>query len=327
MTPFDRLQGNEKQKKYFAGEIAKGKLPHAFILEGEEGSGKKTLALAVAAALARDEKEGERIMNGQCPDVCVYGLPPEKKIFTVETVRKMKAAAAIKPNDLSFKLFILENGEAMNQQAQNAALKILEEPPENTYFFILTESASALLPTVRSRAPVMRMQRFAGEEMERLLLKRSDCAAIKASDPAFFASCVQMASGSYGRALTLLAGREQGGMKERAERLLETVTVQNRAELLILSGKLPANRQDFDKILSYMQAAIRDMLYVRAGGKEELFFFESADRTRQTAGALTGGQMIALYDLLTLLREQVSRNVNLQNARMALARGICKIIF
>ncbi|MBQ8912345.1 MAG: hypothetical protein IJY89_07240 [Clostridia bacterium] len=328
MKPFERLQGNEKQKKYFGAEIDKGRLPHAFILEGEEGSGKKTLALAVAAALARDETAGEKIFSLQCPDVCIYGPPPEKKIFTVDIVRRMKADAAIKPNDLSFKLFILEKGETMNQQAQNAALKILEEPPENTYFFILTESAAALLPTVRSRAPVIRMQRFSGAEIEQLLQKNKEYAAMKVSDPAFFDGCIKACGGSYGKALSLLSGKEQGATKERAEKIVCTFSQKDRAELLILAGKLPQNRQEFDKILFYLQTALRDMLYLRASGNpRELFFFESAEAARAAAGSLTGGQIIALFDLCALTREQVSRNVNLQNARMALAGGIIKIIF
>lgn len=327
MNFFDSLQGNEKQKKYFAGEIAKGKLPHAFILEGEEGSGRRTLALAVAASLSADFKMGEKIMKGQCPDVCFYGPPPDKKIFTVEAVRRMKSDAAIKPNDLSFKLFILTNGECMNQQAQNAALKILEEPPENTYFFILTESASALLPTVRSRAPVIRMQRFSGEELEGLLLKKSANIEAKKADPAYFAYCIQASGGSYGRAESLLSGKDKGAFKEKAAALLSNLCPLNKAELLATVSKLPANRQELDKVLSHLQAAFRDVLQVRAGVREGgLFFYRSNEEARGALERLTGSQILKLYDLVSSCREKLSRNVNLGNARMALLGGIYKII-
>ena len=327
MNPFDSLQGNEKQKKYFAGEIAKGKLPHAFILEGEEGSGRHTLALAVAAALAGEKEAAEKIMRGQCPDVTVYGLAPDKKIFTVETVRRMKSDAAIKPNDLPFRLIILANGECMNQQAQNAALKILEEPPENTYFFILTESAAALLPTVRSRAPVIRMQRFSFEELEALLLKKGENRAVKQSDPAFFTYCLQASGGSYGKAEQLLAGKDKGVFKEKAEALLLTLDPPNRGELLALWARLPANRPDFDKVLSYVQLALRDMLLARSGGSETgLFFYQSREKAASALGGMTSAQLLALYDLLAESRRQLAYNVNLQNARMALAGGIYKIV-
>ena len=327
MNPFDSLQGNEKQKKYFAGEIAKGKLPHAFILEGEEGSGRHTLALAVAAALAGEDKMGERILKNQCPDVTVYGLAPEKKIFTVETVRKMKSDAAIKPNDLSFKVIILANGECMNQQAQNAALKILEEPPENTYFFILTESAAALLPTVRSRAPVIRMQRFSFEELEALLLKNGEYGKIKQSDPAFFTYCLQASGGSYGKAEALLQGKDRGALKDKAAALLLALDPPNRGEMLSLLAKMPANRPDFDKVLSYGETALRDMLLARSGrGVEGLFFYQSEKDARAALGGLTSGQLLELYDLFSRCRKQLSYNVNLQNARMALAGGIYKIV-
>ncbi|MBP3321782.1 MAG: hypothetical protein J6M12_05465 [Clostridia bacterium] len=325
MNPFDRLMGNEKQKRYFMGEIAKGKLPHAFILEGEEGSGRHTLAYAVAAAMA-DPMEQEKIFKGQSPDVREYGLAPEKKVFTVETVRKMKSDAAIKPNDLPFKLFVLSNAECMNQQAQNAALKILEEPPENTYFFLLCESASALLPTVRSRASVIRMQRFSDEELTALLLKDEALLAKRKSDPAFFEQCVKSAGGSYGRAKVLLEGKDGSALKERAIAFVAALDPPDKTTLLLLAYKLPSNRQELDKVLFYMQQAVRDQVLLRScKGGSGLFFYSQREAEELPLG-LSVSELLRIYELITSVKRQVALNVNVQNARLALASGIIKTV-
>ncbi len=326
MTPFERLRGNQRQKDYFARQIAIGRLPHAFILEGEEGSGRHTLALAVAAAMAKDEGQTGKIFSGQCPDVKEYGLAPEKKIFTVETVRKMKSDAAIKPNDLSFKLFILSNAECMNQQAQNAALKILEEPPQDTYFFLICQSASALLPTVRSRASVIRMERFSNEALTALLLQERRFADKKREDAAFFDSCVKSAAGSYGRAAALLEGKESAALKERTMALLSALDSPDRGELLVLCSKLPSSRQEFDTVLVQLQQAVRDTLLLKNGqGDLPLYFYAEGDGAPRLSGRIGTAALLRMYDHIEQVRGQVARNVNMQNARLALFTGLYAI--
>lgn len=323
MSPFDALRGNEQQKDYFARQIATGRLPHAFILEGEEGSGRHTLALSVAAAMAEKEgygSERDKIFALQCPDVREYGLAPEKKVFTVETVRKMKSDAAIKPNDLPFKLFILSSAERMNPQAQNAALKILEEPPQGTYFFLLCQSAAALLPTVRSRASIIRMERFSEQRLRELLSK--DARAVK-GDPALFESCVKSAAGCYGRALRLLEGEGAPLLKDKAAAIIDALYALDRARLLILCGKLPSSRQDFDTVLAHLQTAFRDGVLAENGASRlPLYFYDGNAPALPQAEQPGTEQLLRLYQCVEEVRVQLSRNVNVQNARLALFSGL-----
>ncbi len=324
MNPFDTLRGNEKLKSYFTAEIEKGTLPHALILEGDEGSGKHTLALAVAAAMAGAEHR-ERILAGQCPDVKEYGLAPEKKIITVDLVRKMKSDAAVLPNDLPFRFFIISDAQCMNRQAQNAALKILEEPPAATYFFLLCDSAATLLPTVRSRAPVIRMQRFSREELTAHLIQNGEYLRKKENDPLFFEECVALCAGSYGKACTLLLGKGVSEQKQKALELLEALSDGARAQLLLLAAKLPSARAEYDQILFYMQMAVRDLLLVRSAGEEgTLLFFPGRLQAQNTAKHLGSGQLLQVYDCLCIQREYLIKNVNMQNARMALARDLAR---
>lgn len=323
--PFDTLYGNEKLKAFFRTESESGRLAHAYILEGEEGSGRHTLALAVAQALARDTSEGEKITRGISPDVKEFGIAQDKKTFTVDVIRRLKADAAIKPNELPFKLYVISNTELMNTQAQNAALKLLEEPPEECYFFLLCQNASLLLPTVRSRAPILRMQRFMGEELTRYLLKNSRFAAVRESDPAFFEAALRGSGGSIGKAIALL-GRKSGKEQDAAllEELFKVLSAPARADIFRLSYKLPGKRQELDDFAEQLQTIIRDLLLVRKGGDPALLlYFSSPEAAEEAGAALTADQMLALYHFLGELRGQLAKNINMQNARMAFAMGLC----
>lgn len=325
--PFNALAGNEKLKSFFRSAIKEGNLAHAYILEGEEGTGKRTLVRAIAVSMAGDGPEGERVAKGISQDVQEISVAKDKKTITVDAIRRLKADAYIAPGELSFKMYMIPEADKMNIQAQNAALKLLEEPPEGCYFFLLCHNSGALLPTVRSRAPVMRMERFSPEKTEELLRERQDCKALAQRDPALFESCVRNSGGSLGRAITLLTARQDPKQRSCTEELLEALTSPKLAGILGAVYKLPSKRQELAKTVEELAVAFRDMLLVRNKGEDaSLLFFRSPEQAEKAGAHLTKIQMLALYSQMEQLGEQLERNINVQNARMALANGIYRII-
>ncbi|MBO5653234.1 MAG: hypothetical protein J6S44_03365, partial [Clostridia bacterium] len=162
---FDPIYGNADSIRYFTDAIEHGKLAHAYILEGPAGSGKRTFAKAIAAQRVKNSPFAEKIPRDASPDLSYFGLIDKKKTVGVDTVRALKSEVYIKPSELDARFFILTDCQLMTEQAQNAALKILEEPPQNVYFFLCTDSAASLLPTIRSRAQTVRMQIFSDKEL------------------------------------------------------------------------------------------------------------------------------------------------------------------
>jgi len=124
-------------------EMAKRKtLPHAIILEGSDA---ETAEAAMEAAHA--------LLGGQdSPDI--IEVAPEKASLGVDALRKVRFDAYIRPNQSEFKIYIIHSAGLMTEGAQNALLKILEEPPSYVRFVLVCRSAAELLPTVRSRAAV-----------------------------------------------------------------------------------------------------------------------------------------------------------------------------
>jgi len=129
------MVGNEQLINYLSSAIDDNCLPHALIFEGPEGSGKTTVALSVSAAL--DPQYADKIKRLQSPDVTLHAPEENKKSIGIAMIRDLKAKAFIKPQELAVRVFIIDCASAMTDEAQNALLKILEEPPSNVYFMLL----------------------------------------------------------------------------------------------------------------------------------------------------------------------------------------------
>ncbi len=161
----EALLGNERLMSGLRTAIAEDKLSHCYLLAGPPGSGKRTLARWLAAAMECTAPGNRpcgvcgpcrKVLSGSHPDVITVD-DPAKKTVTVDQVRKARADVYIKPNEGRRKLYIFPRAMDMNPAAQNALLKVIEEPPEYGAFLLLSDSAERLLPTIRSRAVLLRL--------------------------------------------------------------------------------------------------------------------------------------------------------------------------
>ena len=145
-----KLLYNRRANAVLSGLAAGGRFPHALLLEGPAGCGKKT-----AAALIAQERlcTGAPRPCGVCPgcvkveksvhpDVRFYTVPEGKKEFPVELARDIRQDAYIAPNEGACKLYIVDQAHTMNASAQNALLKIIEEPPAGVYFILISENTA-----------------------------------------------------------------------------------------------------------------------------------------------------------------------------------------
>lgn len=139
--------------------IKNSKLPHAILIDGSDADERDELALHIASAFICDEpypcsscRHCIKIKSGSHPDVITYDPDLHKeKVFKIGAVRDIINDAYILPNEATHKVYILKNADKMNIQAQNALLKLIEEPPAYARFILICDSRAALLETIMSR--------------------------------------------------------------------------------------------------------------------------------------------------------------------------------
>ena len=160
------LAGNNQIKQQLAHRDGGRGLGHAYILSGPSGSGKHTLGRLLSSAMVCQE-EGNRRPCGSCPpcrkaaggihpDIITISGPDGKPI-SVDQVRQLRSDAHIRPNEAQRKVYLLERADRMNQSAQNAMLKLLEEGPAYAVFLLLAENGGGLLSTIRSRCETLNL--------------------------------------------------------------------------------------------------------------------------------------------------------------------------
>ena len=183
---FGAFLGNDALKRRLQESFRQGKTSHCYLLCGVEGSGQRTLALQMAAALeCKDERNPgcgvcpacRKVLAKQHPDVITVD-DTEHKNVAVDIVRQARSDVFIRPNEGRKKVYIIPRGQDLGAPSQNALLKILEEPPEYAVFLILTTSAERLLPTIRSRAVQLQLSPLSYEqaipELKRRFPDKSD---------------------------------------------------------------------------------------------------------------------------------------------------------
>ena len=159
---FESLLGNDRLKQNLAQSIARGHISHFYLISGPRGSGKRTLArLLSAAILCREHRKPclscgpcRKVLDGNHPDVITV-TDPEHKNVAVKIVRQTREDMFIRPNESDYKIYIFP--QELGIEGQNALLKILEEPPSYGVFILLTDNPEKLLPTVRSRCTELKL--------------------------------------------------------------------------------------------------------------------------------------------------------------------------
>ena len=177
MTVWDRLKGS-RAAEWLEHQIARGDPGHACLLIGPAGSGKRNAAVSIAAALncttapnvgCAECSSCLRILRQRHPDV--HHIVPEGPLIPVDVIREaVLPEAARSPFEGGYKVFIIEEADRMNEAAQNALLKTLEEPHSDTVFILISDHEEELLDTVLSRCRIARLESVPEDRIVELLI-------------------------------------------------------------------------------------------------------------------------------------------------------------
>ena len=253
----------------FLDAFGKGRLHHAWLLCGPEGSGKATFAYRAARRLlgasadptrgplgARPDDSVARLVTAQShPDLLVLERAVEggktKKSISVDQARDLPEFFSKSPSQARYRVAIIDAADDLNMNAANALLKVLEEPPERGVLFLVTHAPGRLLATIRSRCRRLTFPVWPLHALEDLVRNQTGVTSAEAARTA------SMAGGSPGRALALASGATLEA-DQLAQTWVSAPTV-DRAEALAVADRFrgPEGQDRFEILMDRLSAAVK----------------------------------------------------------------------
>jgi DNA polymerase-3 subunit delta' len=333
------IVGHRWAVDHLQGSITRNRVAHAYLFAGPAGIGKGTLALRFAQALICERGDGtpclvcrtcKRVEHGNHPDVRTISLatqaaaqkPDETRAreLKIDTVREWQRDIDLRPFEASRRVFILDDADTLTDQAANAMLKTLEEPPPYAVLILVAHGIAGLLPTIVSRCRVLRLRPLARADI---------AAALKAREHIPDADAELLAAWSGGRFGWALAAHGNPALVEQQQNILDTAAELRSggrvARLKWAEGRAKEYRTDAEGIyiwLSVWQRWWWDVLLVASGCGEALAFPDRREDISALASTIPLPAIHAFLRHIDRAREQLADNVNAQLALENLALHI-----
>lgn len=290
MNSFADIVGQKEIVGHLQNALRTGSISHAYIISGEEGSGRKTVAYTFAQALQCEHPQHtehgiepcgschscRQAMSGNHPDIITVTHERPASIG-VGDIRSLRADVQILPYESQRKIYIIPDAEKMTAQAQNALLKTIEEPPEYVIIILIADGTSSFLPTVLSRCIVLQMRPVGEAEIAGWIEKNRGIDAQRAGFLARFAD------GSIGRALRLSEDDTFAQFQSDTVRMLVNIARMDASAIADTAKKVSDEGQS-DDFLTFIRMWIRDVLVIKSTDEtQHLIFTEQMPYSRECA--------------------------------------------
>ena len=264
MAGFHDIIGHEKIKEHLQKAIGYQRVSHAYILSGEEGMGRKTIAKAICHDAFVRETLGRsrawnaipvsRFLSGNHPDV-IWVTHEKPASIGVDDVRiQINDTVSIRPYSSPYKIYLVDEAEKMTVQAQNAHLKTIEEPPAYAVLVLITTNPEVFLPTILSRCIQLKLRPLKDSVVSDYLTEKMGVSDGQADIYAAFAR------GNLGKAIHLASSEEFALLYREVLTLLKNIKDMDIPMLLDYIRKLQEDNLDLYECLDFMQLWYRDIL-------------------------------------------------------------------
>jgi DNA polymerase-3 subunit delta' len=337
MSDFDQLQHQNRTVSELTYIIQTKKIPNALLFFGNENTGRKKAAfffakgcncLKMTGRACNNCKSCRKIDADTHPDILCINLVKDKKIISISQIREMGLTISSRPNEAKFRMVLILNADLMNIQAQNALLKMLEEPPEKTFFILIATRISLFLPTIISRCRKIRFRPLTDKFIEQYLINEFNV------DKQMAAIATKTADSDLKKAMMYLnlplddKPKDVDWIKKRKwllrslANIIMTDTNHCISKGLMLSQRLSLDPGLIDDAIAIMKTFLRDLMIFKLHPKRivNLDFFDTIVDISQMVGTKKNGEWVKY------LYETEKRLASHCTLRLALDRFFLKIV-
>lgn len=280
MLYFNFIIGHEQVKQHLQTAIEQNKISHSYIINGETGSGKKLTAAIFAETLQCEDKGINpcglcksciQAESGNHPDI--IWVTHEKYSIGVDDIRnQLNNNISIKPYSRPYKIYIIPDADKMTEQAQNALLKTIEEPPEYAVILLLTNNVDNLLPTILSRCVTLNLKPVKTDLIEKYLMERCKIPDYMARISARFSQ------GNVGKAIRYSSSEDFIELKEETLHLLKYIDDMEIYEVVEAVRHLSKHKLEINDCIDLMQLWYRDVLMFKVTKDPNMLLFKEEYR-------------------------------------------------
>ena len=337
---FNKIFGNDALKKRIGAAVDSSRIPHALLIVGDEGTGKLTMAKQIAAALNCENRGSvshplpcnscntcRRIAEDNFLDVKIISKPQERATFGIEEIRGMIADMMLTATESDYKVYIFRDSHLMTTQAQNALLKILEEPPEGGMMILLANEADKILTTIKSRVQTFSMQRLDTAGLDAFLGEHSkEARALKAQNSDGYFTALASADGSIGRALSLMTPESVSECRDKAERITSIISLfEKKPSYIDVKNKilsLPSARTELSSVLEDLIVAIGELIVIKYDPDTQRRFYPDKDEAYRISRRIGAKKLNAIYEAVIKTKDDCQKNANVATLLSSFAAKI-----
>ena len=314
MAGFEDIIGHEQIIEHLQNAIELDKVSHAYILNGEKGSGKMLLADAFALTLQCEKQDRipclkchscRQALSGNHPDI-IHVTHEKPGVITVDEIRsQLVNDIQVKPYSSPKKIYIIDEADLMNPQAQNAILKTIEEPPSYGVIIMLTSNSSSLLPTILSRCVQLNIKPVKDSVLKRYLMERLKVPDYKAD------LSIAFARGNVGKAVKLAQSENFDVIKQDALNMLRYLEDMELYEVIEWVKKITEYKLEINDFLDILTVWFRDVLLFKATNDVNMLIFkdEVGEIKRRAARSSYGG-LEEIVNSIEKAKVRLNANVN-----------------
>lgn len=314
MTKFSDILGNEQIIEHLQNAIKLDKVSHAYILNGPDASGKMMIAEAFAAALQCENKSSEpcgkchsckQAANHNQPDI-IYLQHEKPNTIGVDDIRlQINQDITVKPYSSPYKIYIVNEAEKMNTQAQNALLKTIEEPPAYGVILLLTTNADSFLPTILSRCIRLDLKPVPDEKLKDFLMKKCGVVDYQAD------VCVAFSQGVVGKAIALASSAHFNEIKDAAIQLMKRIKNIELSEMIGAVRQIGDYKLEINDYFDIMMIWYRDvLLYKATADVNGLIFKDEVYEIKKQANTSSYHGIELILEGLEKAKARLNANVN-----------------